>query len=247
MKKIFWIFAACSVLAISGCKDDTPEIIEEVSIDVQNTYDDQAAVKYLDEHYLDTYGNIKTFSDTDTSDDLYPKLSALNPVKLPSGVIYIVREGAQPNPGTPLSNSSVIRLMSRSMSLIATKTDDVVEFASAYTFRNTIDGSGVPEVDPSYYYVKTSVLNRYNSDNNTSVTRSFFEIEGFKEALMHFNAFDKADAENYNLQGVIIVPSRAAFARDSHYLYNGTLALRNRSFIFNFQIYKASERTAAQD
>ncbi len=49
------------------------------------------------------------------------------------------------------------------------------------------------------------------------------------------------DSDNYNLQGIIIVPSRMAFARDDHYAYNGFI-YRNRSFIFNFQLYNARER-----
>ncbi|MGZ5192746.1 MAG: hypothetical protein ACXWVV_02290, partial [Kaistella sp.] len=69
--------------------------------------------------------------------------------------------------------------------------------------------------------------------------RSYYEIEGFQEAIKKFQAYDIPDDSNYNLQGVIIVPSRAAFARDAHFNYTG-LAFRNRSFVFNFQIYKST-------
>lgn len=230
-------------LSINSCKEDTvvnPQYQDAVDIATQNSYDDAAAEKFLQKNYLDAKGNIKAFSDTDASDDAYKKLSDMNPIKLPSGVIYVVREGAQPTPGTAIEANDIIHIMQRSYTYIATNENNAIEFRSPYSFRNTIDGSGTPEVDPSYYYVKNSTIKASGKD------RSFYEIEGLKEALQHFKAFDLADKENYNLQGVIIVPSRAAFARDDHYPY-ASYAFRNRSFVFNFQIYKTSRRTAVQD
>ncbi len=46
-----------------------PSYQEPGDINVQNSYDDQAIKKFMDENYLDAQGNIKAFSDTDTSDD----------------------------------------------------------------------------------------------------------------------------------------------------------------------------------
>ena len=234
MKKTFLYLALASIAIVSCRKDDTPETIEEVSIETQNTYDDQAAQNFLETHYLDAKGNIQDFVATDT---VNVKLADLNPVTLPSGVIYIVRPGAQPAAGTAIGQYDLLRLMSRSTTYIATNTDNKVAYASPSTFRNTISGSGVPEVDPAYFYVKKSV--RDNATAPLAKERSYYEIEGFQEAIKKFQAFNIPDDSNYNLQGVIIVPSRAAFARDAHFNYTG-LAYRNRSFVFNFQIYKST-------
>ena len=234
MKKTFLYLALASIAIVSCRKDDAVDTVEEVSIETQNTYDDQAAQNFLETHYLDAKGNIKAFVATDT---VNVKLSDMNPVTLPSGVIYIVKPGAQPDPGTTVGTYDLIRLMSRSTTYVATNTDNKVAYSSPSTFRNTISGAGVPEVDPAYFYVKNSV--RDAATAAVAKQRSYYEIEGFQEALKKFKAFDISDDANYNLQGVIIVPSRAAFARDVHFNYTG-IAYRNRSFVFNFQIYKTT-------
>ncbi|MGZ5197435.1 MAG: hypothetical protein ACXWB7_05755 [Kaistella sp.] len=234
MKKTFLYLALASVAIVSCRNDDNVEAIEEVSIETQNTYDDQAAQNFLETHYLDAKGNIK---DLVSTDNVNVKLADLNPVKLPSGVIYIMRPSAQPNPGTTVGQYDLLRLMSNSTSYIATNTDNKVAYSSPAIFKNTITGAGVPEVDPAYFYVKKSILD--NATVAQAKLRSYYEIEGFQEAIKKFQAYDIPDDSNYNLQGVIIVPSRAAFARDVHFNYSG-LAFRNRSFVFNFQIYKST-------
>jgi hypothetical protein len=44
-----------------------------------------------------------------------------------------------------------------------------------------------------------------------------------------------------NLQGVIIVPSKAAFARNENYY-----GLKNMTLVFNFQIYHTETRPSNQ-
>ena len=243
MKKIFLYILAGS-LCFSACKkdDDVVTFTEPEDIAVRNSYDDQAIQKFMDENYLDTQGNIKAFSSTDTADDNYKKLSELNPVKLPSGVIYIVRDGAQPAPGVTIEADAQtqIRTMMRAGYYLATDTDGKVAFASSGTLLNTINGSGSPVTDPVFYYARKSVLENASAD--VAKKRSYYEIEGLQEGLKYFKGFaDKSDGDAYNLQGVILVPSRAAFARDAHYNYIG-YSLQNTCFIFNFQIYKANAR-----
>ena len=235
MKKTF-LFLALASIAITSCRKDEEEIVPDVSIETQNSYDDAAIQKFLQTHYLDAKGNIKDFVETDT---VNVKLADLSPVLLPSGVIYVIKAGAQPTPGTIIGNTDIIRLMSNSTTYVATSTDGVTTLTSGYPFRNTIAGSGIPEVDPAYYYVKQSVLDAATGDLEKQ--RSFYEIEGFQEAIRKFKAYDVPDEDNYNLQGVIIVPSRAAFARDSHFNYNG-IAFKDRTFVFNFQVYKTTAR-----
>lgn len=234
MKKIFLYLAMASV-AFTSCRKDENVIEPEVSIEIQNGYDDQAIVDYLNTHYLDSKGNVKDLKENDT---VNVKLTSLNPITLPSGVVYVVRPDAQPTNGTPIGSSDIIRLMSNTSTFVATEAESKVVFSSAYTFRNTIAGSGMPEVDPPYYFVKKEILNA--ATNDYAKQRSFYEIEGFREALQNFEAFDIPDESNYNLQGVIIVPSRAAFARDPHSSFGGGISLRNRSFVFNFQVYKST-------
>lgn len=233
MKKRF-LYLMFAAIALTSCRKDEVEIIPEVEIDVQNTYDDQAAQEFLQTHYFDSKGVIKNFVSTDT---VNVKLADLVPAPeiLPSGVIYVIKAGAQPDPGTAIGSTDVINLFSRTITYIATKTDDKVTYASASIFRDNIGGSGVPDIDPIFYHVKDDVLSA------SGQVRSYFEIEGFKEALAKFRAFNLPDEANYNLQGLIIVPSRVAFARDSHYNFNN-VSYRDRSFIFNFQVYKSTPR-----
>ena len=233
MKKTF-LYLAFALFAIASCREDVPEVVPEVSIETQNSYDDQAAQLFLKTHAFDTKGNLVNYKEGDTTK---VKLADLNPVILPSGVIYIVRNGAQPVPGEPIGPYDKLRIMQSTITYIATDIDGKVEYDSPYPFRNTIDGSGIPEVDPSYFYVKKADLEKPNIPD-VAKERKFYEIEGFQEALKFFKAYNISDDSDYNLQGIIIVPSRAAFARDFHANYSD-VSFRNRSFVFDFQIYKA--------
>ena len=91
-----------------------------------------------------------------------------------------------------------------------------------------------------YYYVKKSILSTVTTPD--AAKSKILSNSGFREALQKFKAFDNLTGETpYNLQGVIIVPSRAAFARNPHYPYLNT-SYRNKSFVFNFQIYGREDR-----
>ncbi len=241
MKRTF-IYLAVATLTVTSCNNDnndTTTTIKEVSdVTTQNTNDDKAIAKYMDEHYLDALGKIQAFSTTDTSDDTYKKLSELSPKTLASGVIYIVKEGAQPNPGTAIGATDVIRLMGKTTTFLSNTENSTTTYSNELTFKSTIESTGVPEVDPSYYYAKNALI-------TDTTPKSYYEIEGLQEGLKNFQSFNKSDAENYNLQGVIIVPSRAAFARDKHYPY-GSISWRNRNFVFNFQVYKTATRQASE-
>ncbi|WP_336691269.1 MULTISPECIES: hypothetical protein [unclassified Chryseobacterium] len=243
MKKIFLYILAGS-LCFTACKKDgeVETFVEPDDIAVRNSYDDQAIQKFMNDNYLDSQGNIKAFSSTDTSDDNEKKLSELSPQKLSSGVIYIVRNGAQPTSGVTLetnpeaTNATQIRTMMRANYYLATNTDGNVAFTTSGVLANTINGSGSPLTDPMFYYVKKSVKETAGKE------RSYYEIEGLQEGLKYFKGYaNLSDGDAYNLQGVIIVPSRAAFGRDAHYNYTG-YSLKNNCFVFNFQIYKANPR-----
>lgn len=242
MKKIFLYILAGS-LCFAACKkdDEVETFVEPEDINVRNSYDQQAIQKFMDNNYLDTQGNIKAFT-SDAADDNEKKLSQLSPQTLPSGVIYIKRTGAQPEDSTPpstgvtIGDSTQIRTMMRANYYLATDTDGNVSFGNAGALLNTIDGSGSPVTDPMFYFVKKSVRTAAGKNSD------YYEINGLKEGLKHFTGFENLLDENpYNLQGVIIVPSKAAFARNANY-YN----LQNASFVFSFQIYQAKHRPSNQ-
>ena len=242
MKKIFLYILAGS-LCFAACKkdDEVETFVEPEDINVRNSYDEQAIQKFMDNNYLDLQGNIKAFT-ADAADDNEKKLSQLNPQTLPSGVIYIKRTGAQPEDSTPpstgvaIGDSTQIKTMMRANYYLATETDGNISLGNPGVLLNTIDGSGSPVTDPTFYFVKKSV--RTAAGQNSS----YYEIAGLKEGLKQFTGFENLpDANPYNLQGVIIVPSKAAFARNANY-YN----LQNASFVFNFQIYKANLRPTGQ-
>ncbi|WP_426480706.1 hypothetical protein [Chryseobacterium sp. R2ACT005] len=248
MKKIFLYILAGS-LCFSACKkdDDTSPYVEPEDIATQNTYDDQAIKKFMDENYLDAQGNIKTFSSTDTADDNEKKLSELSPITLPSGTIYIMRSGAQPSPadGKTIESTDIIKIMGRVYSYLAVNSDGNTSFQAKAAFLNTIDGTGIPVIDPMFYYTKKSILDPVTTPD-AAKKASYYQIPGFREALQKFKAFNNPSSEApYNLQGVIIVPSRAAFARNPHYPYLNT-SYRNKSFVFNFQIYGREDRPSGE-
>ncbi|AZA82342.1 hypothetical protein C1637_08960 [Chryseobacterium lactis] len=246
MKKIF-LYTLVGSLCFSACKkdDDVATYQEPSDIATQDSYDDQSIKKFMDENYLDVQGNIKPFSATDTTDDKEKKLSALPFEKLPSGTIYIMRDGAQPTTDAQtIKDTDIIKLMGKVNTYVAAQTDGNVAFTSQTAFLNTINGSGIPSIDPMYYYVKQQTLDAAT----TAVAKdaSYYQIPGFREALLKFKAFNNISSGTpYNLQGVIIVPSRAAFARNAHYPYLG-ISYRNRSFVFNFQIYGRADRPTDQ-
>ncbi len=241
MKKFLFYIATLSTV-LTACDSDyiDPYKIKEVKkISTQNANDDQAIDKFLNEHYLDAQGKIKAFLEADTSDDQNTKLADLAPQKLPSGVVVIVRPGAQPDNGKTIGETDVIKIMQTTYGYLSDD-DKEIYLHSPYPFVNTVDGAGTPDQDPAYYYTKNSVLT--SSDKE----RSYYEMEGFQEGLKHFKSFSLNDEDIYNLQGVIIVPSRAAYARDSHYPYQG-ISWRNRTFVFNFQIYNTRAREASEN
>ncbi|KMQ58544.1 hypothetical protein ACM46_21085 [Chryseobacterium angstadtii] len=248
MKKIF-LYILTGSLCFSACKkDDEVETYKEPEdITVQNNYDDQAIKKFMSENYLDAQGNIKAFSTTDTSDDNEKKLIDMPYETLPSGTIYIMREGAQPavDEGQTIKPQDILTMMIKATAYLAANSDGNVSFISSLNISNTINGSALPLIDPMYYYVKNSVLTA--ATTGVAQQRSYYEIEGFQEAIQKFKAFNNLPSgAPYNLQGVILVPSRAVFARDPHYPYNTQYSLRNYSMVFNFQVYGRADRPAGQ-
>lgn len=255
MKKI--LFAFLLVLVVLGaCKEDdylTPTF-PQLDQTEQNKYDDEAIAAYLENTYINSRGKL-TESKTDINNDSINnrKLADLNPITLPSGVVYIIIPDAQPTSGSNVMPDDFLQFQQVGTTMRAVKTDNKIQFANQLSFFNTIDGSGVPLSDPQWYHVKQSVLDAAKAkadkdpteDNKARTKKSYYEIEGFQEAIQKFKSFNLPEDADYNLQGIIIVPSRAAFAKEPHFNYVG-IGLNDFSFVFNFQLYKARTRTAAE-
>ena len=241
MKKIL-LFLTFTSLILSSCRkdDDNTTTTPEVSLETQNSYDDEAIQKFLKDNYFDSRGNIVAFSSTSTADDNEKPLFNYNVIKLNSGVVYISRY--TPTNGKTIGATDKISILQKTTTYVATKdSKGTLSFSTPIAFRNTVtSGTGNPEYDPSYYYVKDDVLSAYNTAYNKTYTRTFYEIEGLQEGLKYFQSCEIPNSENYNLQGVIIIPSRAAFARDDAFPYLGSM--KDKSFVFNFQIYKTETR-----
>ena len=95
-----------------SCKDDDDNysdvIVEPELITEQNSNDDKAIAKYMEEHYLNEQGAVTKIDSTKTIPQV--KLADLNPTTLPSGVIVIKRQGAQPSDatGTTIGDTDVL-------------------------------------------------------------------------------------------------------------------------------------------
>jgi len=251
MKKILFCFLWVTLLF--SCKEDdyfapTYPILDQAK---QNDYDDKAIKNYLENTYITDRGKI-TSSKTDVNNDEIEnrKLADLNPITLPSGVVYIMIPDAQPEDGITLGADDYLSFQQVGFAMRAVETDGEIKFANEVSFNNTIDGSGIPLNDPMWYHVPQSVLDKAKENNSTEgdearTQRSYYEIEGFQEAILKFKSFDLPNEANYNMQGIIIVPSRAAFGKDPHYNYVG-IGLNDFSFVFNFQLYRAHPRTEAE-
>ncbi|MCL1663031.1 hypothetical protein M2T78_02120 [Elizabethkingia ursingii] len=255
MKKLLLGLLVASTVLNSCRKDDyyNQNLIPNVDQATQNSYDDTAIKDYLDTRYFDERGKIKTFDDTNKPDDKNIKLSTLAKT-LPSGVIYVIRPNAQPVNGTDVKDKNVLQIMQVGFATRAIKgTDDKIQFTGSIPFFNTVDQGGVPANDPLWFYAKKALiaseqkrLDAATPNNTVKVTSSYFEIEGFQEAIKLFKSFTNDVTANYNLQGLIIVPSRAAFAKDPHYNYVGA-SLNDYTFFFNFQLYGSKERTPSEE
>ncbi|NAW50148.1 hypothetical protein GNY06_01675 [Elizabethkingia argentiflava] len=252
MKKLLLGLLVISSLLQSCRKDDYNDQYMAPNVDqnTQNHYDDTAIKEYLDEHYFDERGKIRSFDDAHKPSDKTPKLSSMAKT-LPSGVIYVIRPNAQPEKGTQVKDKDVLKFMQVGFAARAIKPNKKIEFTAALPFYNTVDLGGVAVEDPQWYYVKKSVLAA--AKNDVAKKRSYYEIEGFQEAIKQFKAFTLKTEDNYNLQGLIIVPSRAAFAKDPHYPYLEQTStgiyrsLNDYTFFFNFQLYSAKPRSLEEE
>jgi len=252
MKKLVSILFV-TIVVVSSCKNEsngTPEKYPTLDYETQKEYDDSAIREYLNSHYFDEKGIVKVIQKEDSTKTKLFDIAT----KLPSGVVYVLRPDAQPTDGIEVTDEKVLSMMiiSSGTRAVWVKDKNTVDLVEKFSFFDTVNKGGNLLKDPKWHYVKKKDIENEqkrinkNPNNKFTVTKDFFEIEGFKEGIKKFKSFNKDPKENYNLQGLIIVPSRAAFGKEPHFNYNGSY-MNDCIFFFNFQLYKAEDRTHDQE
>ncbi len=233
MMKKWGICLLVAGLFFSSCKND--DDVNEIPIEDQNQVDDEAIVKYMEDHYFSPdRGLIKKYDEEDESDDDYPNLKSLG-TKLNSGVWVIKRPGVTADGPAITSNVQDSILISYDSKLFRANRDNEDLYGNLNTYYNTIHSTGQAAWDPVFYY-RNITPDLAENDINLS----HFVIEGFIEGLKEFNSTQTSGADLYNFQGAIIVPSRAAFGRD--FFFDGSrlnnALYRDVSFVFNIELHK---------
>lgn len=224
----------------NACKND--DDVDELPVEEQNQVDDDAIVEYLQDHYFDPErGLIKEFDSEDSTDNDYPNLHSLG-TKLPSGAWVIKRPEVVAEGPVADDNTQDSILISYEVKYFKASYQDMGEHGKPYkplnTLSSTINGAGTATWDPSFYYV-----NIENLGLNDNINSSHFVMEGFTEALAHFNSTGTTGSDLYNFQGAIVIPSRLAFGRDFVFAGGGlNYSYRDLSFVFNFELHKVIPR-----
>lgn len=229
------------ILTAIGCAEDDNNYDQNE----QNSLDDYAIEEFLKDYYFGEKGKITFYDANDETDDDEPSLYELGQ-KMSNG-IWIIK-----NPNVAATGPSVINNDTDQI-LISFQTfyfssglinnyEDIV-YGGLGLHSSSINELGEPVFDPSFYYADL------NPDNENDL-ESYYEIEGFVEAIKQFNATETSGVGAFNFQGVIVVPSRLAFGRDLAYT-GETTTTGNRnlssqyvdaSFVFNFELHQVQAR-----
>ncbi|MCB9203158.1 MAG: hypothetical protein H6604_08960 [Flavobacteriales bacterium] len=230
-----------SVLIFSCNKDDNSGTVT-YSVSQVNENDDVAIEKYLNEYYFDSAGNVKRIDDTEdvTEEENAEQLSnkLMNfAEKQDSGIWIVTREAVEADGDYVSFDNKNTTLQYNMFYFKSYKEDGTVYYrtpATSSTFSTILYGFK-PRENP--YFLDAPL---YNDGD----VKSDYEIEGILEGLAKFKATNNADYTNYNLQGVIVVPSRLAYGRDKHYVNpTSTSATKVETyedycFVFNFEVLK---------
>lgn len=218
------LLAACifSLLFFVSCGSDDNNA-STLSVDEQNTADDMAIVNFLNNYYFDDLGKVTKFSDTVTPNDKEPL--SKNAIKSPLG--YWVVKNPKADKGINTSNiadgKSNILIHYSLKYFVATEGGN--GYSTLNTSSSTIDNSGVAQEDP-FFYKKPK--------NDTIQSENYYVIKGIVDGLKDFKPTNKSKNDLYHvLQGLIIVPSRLAYGRESNYINS-----KDATFILNFELYK---------
>lgn len=222
------ILCLVAFLAIVSCKEERNPY-QLIPLNERNQLDDEAIVIYLKENGFDSKGKIQSLSYLPNGTTSLYELAH----KDETGFWYVINPEVPAN-GESITNegSSSALLQYNLFSFVPEKYENE-KAEKKYDLKvnptmvkTTINTTGVPEWDPSFYYKETSP--------------ELYEIPGIINGLKYFKATDRDEnaLPAVHFQGVIIVPSRLAFARKSNQLVNGY----DQSFILNFELYKVKPR-----
>lgn len=248
IKKFFVTLIACSAVLVGCNNDDDNGVNKETKIPIEerNALDDEAIQQYMEDFYFNSKGVLTKFDTIKgNEDDAYPTLKSL--AKQDNlGIWYAENPNHKGTGKTIVSNDSTsIYLSSISTYFVATNSTDYKrKYGSLgqfyYSSINTGDGSATQ--DPTFYYFTPTATEIKNG-----VKREHIELKNFVEGLKHFKTTERATTDLYNFQGVIILPSRLAYARNKYYVQSTGLtefsAFRDATIVFNFELPKIEKRT----
>lgn len=225
------IFVLGLFIMISSCRndDDGLNLLPQAE---QNEVDDRALVKFLEDHYFNSVGKIVRFSDEISSDDDETPLMEYAELK-PSGIWVVHRPNfeATGRKVTNVENDSIL-IQYDLNGFVGQISNDSVFYSIPTSISTTINTTGYPIWDPSFYYTNVSGM--------TNARKSWYEMEGLQEGLKEFHSTNKnaADLPAVDFQGLILVPSRLVFQRD----YNVFNLGPDTSIFFNFELYQVVDR-----
>lgn len=249
IKKFFVTLIACSAILVGCNNDDDNGVNKETKIPIEerNALDDEAIQQYMEDFYFNPKNGKLTKFDTikGNDDDAYPTLKSL--AKQDNlGIWYAENPNHKGTGETIVSNDSTsIYLSSISTYFVATNSTDYKRkygYLGQFYPSSINTGDGSAEQDPTFYYFTPTATEIKNG-----VKREHVELKNFAEGLKHFKTTERATTDLYNFQGVIILPSRLAYARNKFYVSGSGLTeystYRDATIIFNFELPKIEKRT----
>lgn len=249
IKKFFVTLIACSAVLVGCNNDDDNGVNKETKIPVEerNALDDEAIQQYMEDYYFNPKNGKLTKFDTikGNDDDAYPTLKSL--AKQDNlGIWYAENPNHKGTGESIVSNDSTsIYLSSISTYFVATNSTDYKRkygYLGQFYYSSINTGDGSATQDPTfYYYIPTE------TEAKNGVKREHVELKNFAEGLKHFKSTNRSTNDLYNFQGVIILPSRLAYARNKYYVQSTGLTeystYRDATIIFNFELPKIEKRT----
>lgn len=266
IKKFFVTFIASAAFLVSCNSDNNGIRIDaetKIPLAERNALDDKAINQYLEDYYFspgDTINGkviksgVLTRFDTikGNEDDNYPTVASLAKQD-PAGFWYAespYQKGSETGKTVKSIDESKITISFTAQYFLATNKTSLEDnpaqkiygTLSSYTNPTYNIGDGSPVNDPSFYrFIPNS------TQEGNGVRREHLELKNFAEGLKHFKSTNRSTEDIYNFQGVIILPSRLAFARNRYFTgsaLSDITAFRDASFIFNFELVDVEDRPA---
>ena len=216
-------------LLLHSCKNED-DGIDLLPQEEQNQVDDQAIALFLQQHYFNAVGKVVKFSDDNDADDEETPLAEL--AEQGTGGYWFVKNPNYQSDQRMITNpdNDSILMQYDLNYFYAKKSNDSVYYTTPISYSSTINTTGYPIWDPSFYYHAPA------EDQQDA----WYEMEGIQEGLKHFNSKGKnaTDLPAVDFQGFIIAPSRLIFERDRNAYGFGS----DTSVMLNFELYQVIDR-----